>query len=123
MARLGLAGQGPARHGQARPGVAQRGLARQGNAGQGKAQPGLARRGEARQGKELIMTKEPAIIVNGTLLGEGQAMTVRVACNAFLIELTEADALSGDKHGRHMRNAYRERLREVLRLMTEGDKT
>jgi hypothetical protein len=66
--------------------------------------------------------EEPAITINGTSLSQGQAMTLRVACNAYLTELDDPTALGDDEHGRHMRNAYRERLKEVLLLMQEPAK-
>lgn len=49
--------------------------------------------------------KEPTITVNGVLLSEGQAMTVRVALESFAIDLTE-NGLGSDEHGRKMTEGY-----------------
>jgi hypothetical protein len=59
---------------------------------------------------------EPVITMNGRTLTQGQAMTVRVAVCNFQLELREG-VLGIDDHGRHMTNAYRERLAEVAHLM------
>ena len=60
---------------------------------------------------------EPTIIIGDKMLNEGQAMTVRVALNNFLIDLQDPDGLGEDEHGRAMTAAYRDRIIEVLRLM------
>lgn len=64
------------------------------------------------------MSDEPDITINGTPLSQGQAMTVRVACGDFYMGLNSPVALGDDEHGHRMRKAYRERLKEVLQLMT-----
>ena len=61
---------------------------------------------------------EPDIVVNGSVLSPGQALAVRVACTIYHQEMSRnPNALGKDKHGRHMREAYRVRLGEVLQLM------
>ncbi len=60
---------------------------------------------------------EPTITINGTLLTGGQAMAVRVAIGAYLVEMQGDDPLGDDPHGRAMAKAYQDRLGEVLRLM------
>ena len=61
---------------------------------------------------------EPTISVNGTQLTNSQAMTVRVALGAFLIDLADADALGDDEHGRAMTRGYKARLAEIFRMFT-----
>ena len=63
------------------------------------------------------MNDEPTIIINGHVLGEGQAIALRVAANSFLLELSDPDALGADTHGRLMVEAYRARLREIITFM------
>ncbi len=64
---------------------------------------------------------EPQIEINGSKLSEGQAMAVRVACTSFLQDMSEGDApLGPDELGRRMAVLYRDRLREVLRLIVDG---
>lgn len=62
---------------------------------------------------------EPTIVIQGALLTVGQAMTVRVALNNFLIDLNEADALGDDEHGRAMTLAYKARIVELFQLMSQ----
>lgn len=63
---------------------------------------------------------EPAITVNGWMLTEAQAMTVRVALNAFVAELRE-HGLGDDEHGVVMTAGYLARAHEVMKRM--GAKT
>lgn len=64
------------------------------------------------------MTGEAEIIVNRVRLTGAQAMLVRVACTAFADLLAEdPEMLGSDDHGRGMHALYRERAREVLRLL------
>ena len=58
---------------------------------------------------------EPSIVVNGMRLTEGQAMTVRVALNAFCVDLQ--DGLGDDEHGKRMTIAYKKRLSEIFRII------
>ncbi|RXT29334.1 hypothetical protein B5P46_11675 [Rhizobium leguminosarum] len=68
---------------------------------------------------ELRMSGEPQIEINGTKLSEGQAMALRVACTSFFQKMSEGDSpLGPDELGRRMAALYRERLREVLWLIS-----
>lgn len=59
----------------------------------------------------MTMPDEPEIIINGVRLGEGQAMTVRVALASF-----DPDC-GNDEHGREMTRLYTLRRNEVFKLM------
>lgn len=48
---------------------------------------------------------EPIITINGHTLTEGQAMTLRVAVEVFIADLTE-NGLGDDLHGQRMQEAY-----------------
>ena len=63
---------------------------------------------------------EPTIIINGHTLTTAQAMTFRVALGSFLMAL-KAHGLGDDEHGRHMTDAYRRTIVEIVRLMHPGD--
>jgi len=60
---------------------------------------------------------EPLITVNGQPLSEGEAMTIRVALNAFLQEMTEPAALGDDEHGKAMAAGYQKCARATLLKM------
>ena len=64
---------------------------------------------------------EAHMVINGLALVSGQAMTLRVACTAYLMEMEQPDALGEDEQGRAMALGYAERLREVLGFM-EGER-
>ena len=66
---------------------------------------------------DLSLAPEPAIIINGVRLEDGQAMTLRVALQSFLMETAEPDSLGDDEHGRAMRKAYLARGLEINHLM------
>lgn len=59
---------------------------------------------------------EPDIIINGITLTDAQAMAVRVAISAF------APDCGDDEHGVAMNRLYRERLREVFRIMVRPNR-
>ena len=61
---------------------------------------------------------EPQIYLNGFELTDAQSMAVRVAITRFHQEMGDADALGDDSHDRQMVKAYRERLNEVLIMMS-----
>lgn len=63
-----------------------------------------------------LFSNEPTITVNGVLLSQGQAMTVRVALNNLVMDLTN-DGLGDDEHGKFMTKAYQERAHEIFRIM------
>jgi hypothetical protein len=66
--------------------------------------------------KANSLPQEATITVNGHLLSHGQAMTVRVALAAFVMDLTN-DGLGDDEHGKLMVKAYQERAHEIFRMM------
>jgi hypothetical protein len=66
------------------------------------------------------MTGEPRISINGVLLSEGQALAVRVACEAFITEM-RTKGLGDDEHGKTMARMYIERLIEVRGLIFAED--
>lgn len=49
---------------------------------------------------------EPKIVINGHALTPAEAMTVRVALEAYASELREPDALGNDEHGQKMVDLY-----------------
>lgn len=61
---------------------------------------------------------EADVTINGVSLSFGQSMALRVAATNFAMELQEPDALGDDDVGRGIAKGYRERLGEILRLMT-----
>jgi hypothetical protein len=63
---------------------------------------------------------EPRITINGRLLTEGQAMTVRVALSAMSEEMNDQLALGDDEHGLRMTKGYKARLLEIFTIM-EGN--
>jgi hypothetical protein len=63
------------------------------------------------------MTQEPSITLNGTHLTTGQAMTVRVALQAFGALLSEPYPLGRDERNLALTELYRDRLREIVQLL------
>jgi len=59
---------------------------------------------------------EPSIFINGVKLFEGQALTLRVAVEVFISDLTE-NGLGDDEHGIVMKKSYLKRLGEIRDLM------
>ena len=59
---------------------------------------------------------EASIIINGVVLTNAEAMTVRVALNGFIMELSE-NGLGDDEHGKAMTKAYIEKAKNVLNIM------
>lgn len=59
---------------------------------------------------------EPAVTINGQMLDQGQAMTLRVALESFAMDLS-TQGLGDDEHGRAMRDGYLVRIREIRDLM------
>ena len=62
------------------------------------------------------MPSEPEIIINGKRLTEGQAMTLRVALEGFLLD-TKTYGLGGDENGKAIAKAYMDRGSEIRVLM------
>lgn len=60
---------------------------------------------------------EPSITINGTVLTEGQAMTVRVALEHYAYDL-QADGLGKDETGKAICAGYLRNIGEIRRLMT-----
>lgn len=63
---------------------------------------------------------EPKIVIEGVVLSEAQAMTVRVALDAFH-DRHQSGALGDDHHGQAMSSAYAKRSEEVLNLIHQAD--
>jgi hypothetical protein len=61
-------------------------------------------------------TPEPRITINGSLLTNAQAMTVRVALGSFAMSLESG--LGDDEHGRAMTAGYKARLNEIYGFMS-----
>jgi hypothetical protein len=67
--------------------------------------------------------KEADITVGGVKLTPAQAMTVRVALAAFVIEMVgTVDPLGKDERGRQIAKNYVARANEVLELIMKGTK-
>lgn len=72
--------------------------------------------------------KEPPIHIHGELLSQGQAMTVRVALEAFASSLSTG-GLGDDENGKRMTEAYLGSIASIRRLMganhssTTGEKS
>ena len=61
--------------------------------------------------------KEPNIVINGNVLTDGQAMTLRVALTSFLQEMQEPGALGTDEAGERLAAAYVEAASAIVRQM------
>jgi hypothetical protein len=59
---------------------------------------------------------EAKIVIEGTVLTEAQAMTVRVALASFR-DRQQSEGLGDDERGRAMSSAYASRADEVLTLI------
>lgn len=64
---------------------------------------------------------EPTIIVNGVLLSEGQALTLRVALTAFMFDV-RGTGLGDDPHGKEMARNYIARAEEISVLMHRSNR-
>lgn len=64
-----------------------------------------------------MSNRAPTITVNGQVLTEAQAMTLRCAIESFRMSLEPVDALGVDEHGQRMRTAYLDRTAEISNLM------
>ena len=64
--------------------------------------------------------QEPSITINGHQLGTSQAAALRVAATNMLTEMSSANALGNDEHGRKLTAAYHARLTEIMHLMLRG---
>jgi hypothetical protein len=62
------------------------------------------------------MHQEPKIVINNIPLTNAQAMTVRVALETFLLSLVQ-DGLGDDEHGRAMSEGYKDRIREIVKII------
>ncbi len=54
--------------------------------------------------------REPIITINGQLLPNSASMTVRVAIEAFAIDLSKPDALGEDEIGREIAKNYKKNI-------------
>jgi hypothetical protein len=61
---------------------------------------------------------EASIIINGKVLTEAQAITVRVGLNAFGMDLN-ANGMGEDPRGVQMKHLYLARLHEILAIIHE----
>ena len=61
---------------------------------------------------------EPAITINGVRLTESQAMTVRVAIEAFASDMNSG-LLGKDAHGKAMAQGYLARINEIRKVMSK----
>jgi hypothetical protein len=59
-----------------------------------------------------VSNDEPIITINGHLCTPGEAMTLRVALQSFLMDLAEK-GLGDDEHGRKMTANYQARGRDI----------
>ena len=71
--------------------------------------------GDDAAGKRGRMT-EPTIRINGILLTDGQAMTLRVACNDFYSRMSN-EGLGDDEMGQQLTAAYLKQAAAIIRLM------
>lgn len=62
---------------------------------------------------------EPRITVNGHLLSDGQAMTVRVALEDLAGDIMQ-DGLGEDLHGTHMTASYLSSIEEIRGFYRSG---
>jgi hypothetical protein len=61
---------------------------------------------------------EATVTINGRQLDPGQVMTLHVAIQAYLMDMTgEPCALGDDEHARIMAAAYAKRCREISKIM------
>ena len=64
---------------------------------------------------------EAIVIINGRRLDMGQTMTLHVAIQAYLSDMTPTEEnphpLGDDHHGRVMAEAYAQRCREITAIM------
>ncbi len=67
--------------------------------------------------KDGWLPTEPSVIINGVVLIESQAMTVRVALRSFAINLS-INGLGNDNHGKIMRSSYLARIAEIETMYT-----
>lgn len=63
----------------------------------------------------LKWNREPVMTINGTTLTAAQAMTVRVAIEAFASDLTEG--LGEDETGKAITAGYKARINEIRELI------
>ena len=65
------------------------------------------------------MDGEPEIIINGQRLSRAQTTAVRVACTQMFDDYSaDPDVLGTDSAGRSAAKAYRDRLGEVVGMMS-----
>lgn len=62
---------------------------------------------------------EPKITINGVELNQAQSMTVRVAIGAYFMEMQDENFLGDDEHGKRMTKAYRDRSREIIKIISQ----
>lgn len=62
------------------------------------------------------MNKEPEIIINGTKVTDGMAMTIRVAIESYAMDL-RSEGLGDDEHGKAMTKGYLDNIDYIRRLI------
>lgn len=60
---------------------------------------------------------EPAVTIKGQLLTAGEVMTLRVALNALVVDMSEPGALGDDEHGKQMAEGYKRCAHSMLLRM------
>jgi hypothetical protein len=63
---------------------------------------------------------EPKITINGQRLTEAQAMTIRIAIEAFADDLAVPGRLGTDDHAEKMVAGYRARIDEIRGIMFDA---
>lgn len=63
-----------------------------------------------------ILYKEPNITINGRTLTEAQAMTLRVALGAFVMDM-QLSGLGNDSNGKELAKAYLSNAKEIASIM------
>ena len=60
---------------------------------------------------------EPTITINGITLSQGQAMTLRVALQHFLMDMPKPNALGDDEVGQSIANGYKTTAQQINHLI------
>ena len=69
-------------------------------------------------GGEIREWEEPEIVIDRHVLTMGQAMTIRVAIEAFAADLA-SHGLGNDDHGKKMTIAYLDRINDIREIFSE----
>jgi hypothetical protein len=66
------------------------------------------------------MDKEPAILINGNLLENSHAITIRVPLDSFATNLRH-EGLGDDEHGKSMTANYLQSIDEIWKMILQAD--